>query len=207
MVWNQYFNFDIKSFKDDILELYLMNDKSEIGKKEVVISRVINNAQKNYYFGDGYITLKMQIVPPNIIPFSVFNFEAEKVYIHFLYGENIKTGDLYCQCKLVNDLTWIKTKIIKNCQNPQWNQILQLPICNYSDYAEIEVNSSGLLGSTKLGNFKDVNIEIKKILLRNVIFNKKLNQFRLYDLNLKRKINIGIFNTKSYFMYNFLNYS
>ena len=61
--------------------------------------------------------------------------------------------------------------------------------------------------NTKLGNFKDVNIEIKKILLRNVIFNKKLNQFRLYDLNLKRKINIGIFNTKSYFMYNFLNYS
>ena len=164
--WNQYFNFDIKSYKDDILEIYLMNDKSEIGRKEIGVSSIINNEHRNCYFGDGYIKLKMQIVPPNVIPFSDFKLEVEQVYIQFLYGENIKTGDLYCQCKLVNDLTWIKTKIIKNCQNPQWNQILQLPICNYSDYAEIEVNSSGLLGSTKLGNFKigieELSNEIEK---------------------------------------------
>ena len=43
-------------------------------------------------------------------------------------GENLSLGDIYCCCKLTNDISWKKTRTIKNCGNPQWNEIIQLQI-------------------------------------------------------------------------------
>ena len=167
LIWNQYFNFDVKSL-DDILELHYLDDKgNELGKKEInVLSIDEDNLSCN--LDSAIINIKIQLVPPNIQPFSHFNLfsSIEVLCVKILYGENIKTGDLYCQCKLINDIKWRKTETIKNCQNPQWNKIIILPICNLSDYFELEVNSVGLLGDTKLGYYKigleEISNEIEK---------------------------------------------
>ena len=87
-----------------------MEQKSDSEKKETSIKYIKEIQKFQYSFSKGRINLKMQIVSPNMIPFSDFVFEYDRVFIKFLYGENIKLGDLYCQCKLLNDLKWEKTK-------------------------------------------------------------------------------------------------
>ena len=172
LLFNQYFNFDVKSFRDDILEIYAFDKKKELGKKEIVIKDLLydKNSNKNFIFGEkGNINMKIQLVPPKTIPFSDFMIEMEYIFIKFLYGENIKNGDLFCQFKLSNDLTWIKTKIKKNCQNPQWEEVLSIPIFNLSDFVEIELNSSGLLGNTKLGEYKISTEEISNEIEKKII--------------------------------------
>ena len=153
LIWNQYFNFNIKSFKDDILVVYAFRRRYELGKKEIKISSIYSSQNLDVYADDGYFKLKLQVVPPNTVPFSQFDFDIDKIYIKFLYGENIKKGDLFCQCKLTDDLIWEKTNSIKSCQNPQWNQIIFLPFSSLSGYVEIEV-ISGLIKNTKLGYYK-----------------------------------------------------
>lgn len=153
--------------------------------------------------------------------FKIFSYLLENNYNFNTNSKENPHPILYCSyyydcdIRYLNELLKYKNKIDFNIKGLKFNaNALEFAIWKEKkDYVKIlskfiKFNIDNFNNNTKIGlNFKDVNIEIKKILLRNVIFNKKLNQFRLYDLNLKRKINIGIFNTKSYFMYNFLNYS
>ena len=187
LIWNQYFNFDVKSFRDDVLEFHIYDNKKELGKEEIKISSLISSNESNKCSVNtekGNIYYKIQLVPPNMVPFSEFKFEIEKLFIQILYGENIKTGDLFCQCRLINDLTWIKTNVIKNSQNPQWSTIIELPICNLSDYVELEVYSSGLISNTKLGYYKLGLEEISEKVEKKTI---KLNQGLVHFLILRTK--------------------
>lgn len=59
-------------------------------------------------------------------------------------GENLSLGDIYCCCKLTNDISWKKTRTIKNCGNPQWNEIIQLQRTNSSNELEIQVKNENI---------------------------------------------------------------
>ena len=56
---------------------------------------------------------------------------------------------------------------MKNCQNLQWDREFELPLSNISDIVEIEVLSAGLVGNTKLGEFRMTKEELNKIRLIN----------------------------------------
>ena len=47
-----------------------------------------------------------------------------------------------------------KNQKINKCQNPQWDKLIELPICNYSDFVEIELMAGGIFSDTKLGYYK-----------------------------------------------------
>ena len=152
-IWNQYFNFEVKSISTDILEVYVM-DKDIIKKDDKLkkinfeISNLLNGkiTKEWYNVGEkGKILIQTQFVPPNIEPFTEYLYEPENIYIKFLDGENLSSGDLYCCCKLTNDISWKKTKTIKCCSNPQWLEIIKLPITDLSCDIEIQIRNENLL--------------------------------------------------------------
>jgi len=154
--------------------------------------------------------------------FKIFSYLLENNYNFNTNSLENPHPILYCSyyadsdIRYLNELLKYKNQIDFNIKGLKFKaNALEIAVWkgkkNYvkilSKFIKFNINN---YNNTQIGQqikFDDVDVEIKKILLRNIIFQKKLNQFRLYDLNLKRKINIGIFNTKSYFMYNFLNYS
>ena len=163
-VWNQYFNFDVYSISSDILNIYIM-DKDKITKDDkmakisIEVSNLLNfNIEKKLYSvgANGTILIQTQLVPPNFIPFSNISYSYDMVYIKFLEGKKLNFGDIYCCCKFTNDITWKKTRTINNSKNPQWNEIIKLPITNISNDIEIQVKNENLIKDTKFGK-----IEIK----------------------------------------------
>ena len=81
-------------------------------------------------------------------------------------------------------LKWEKTPKINKSQNPQWDILIELPICNYSDFVEIELNGGGVFNDTKLGYFKDRNRRIIKWTWKKTI---KLEQGVVHFLIAKGK--------------------
>lgn len=51
--------------------------------------------------------------------------------------------------------------------------------------------------------WEKIKPSIKKLLLREIIFEKK-NLFNVYDKTIKKELNLQIFNTRHYFIENFL---
>ena len=60
---------------------------------------------------------------------------------------------------------------------------------------------------SKINSFNQIHREIKELLLRNVLFNKKLQFVNIHDKCVKKNLNLKIFNTKPYLIDNFLSYS
>lgn len=52
--------------------------------------------------------------------------------------------------------------------------------------------------------WQNVKTQVKRAILKQVIFQKKLDTFNIYDLSMKKKLNLPIFSTRHYFMENFL---
>ena len=113
-IWNQYFNFEIKSISTDILEISFMNLNGGIisnkcfGKVELPIYELLDGKIKKdkYNFGSqAFLSMKPQIVFPNNIPFTDYKIDYDNIFIKFLDGENLSFGDIYCQCKLTNDIS------------------------------------------------------------------------------------------------------
>jgi len=61
-----------------------------------------------------------------------------------------------------------------------------------------------LLVCNELTPWKNVKISIKKILLKNILFDKKKNMFNIYDHSMNKRLDLKIFNTRHYFMENCL---
>ena len=167
-VWNQYFNFDVYSLSSDILQINIM-DKDKITKDDkmarinIEISKLLDfiPVQKWYTIGiEGSILIKTQLVPPSIIPFSNFSYIYDNIYIKFIEGQKLSFGDIYCCCKFSNDISWKKTRTINNSQNPQWNEIIKLPITNMSHDLEIQVKNENLIHDTKFGK---ITIKLNEI--------------------------------------------
>ena len=70
---------------------------------------------------NGTILIQTQLLPPNINPFTNYTFSYDMLYIKIIEGQKLKFGDIYCSLKLSNDISFKKTRTIKNSQNPQWN--------------------------------------------------------------------------------------
>ena len=86
-------------------------------------------------------------------------------------GENLSLGDIYCQCKLTDDISWKRTKTINKCQNPQWYQEIILPITNESNQVLIELKNENLIKDTSYGSF---SLNIKDISTKTIFAKNKL---------------------------------
>ena len=174
-IWNQFFSFEVKSISTDILEVYIVDKKGLLFKEnrkdkiEIPVYELLDgNIKKKWYSikGGGSILIDTQLTPPNEIPFSDFKIEFENIYIKFLDGENLSSGDIYCRCKLSDDISWKKTRTINKCQNPQWYQEIILPITDESNQIEIEVKNENLVVDTSFGSFtlnvKEISTQTKK---------------------------------------------
>ena len=169
-IWNQYFNFEIKSISTDILEISFMNLNGGIisnkcfGKVELPIYELLDGKIKKdqYNFGSqAFLSMDTQLVFPNNIPFTDYKIDYDNIFIKFLDGENLPFGDIYCQCKLTNDIQWKKTPTIKKCSNPQWyKDIIILPITNEFSQVQIEIKDENILKDSSLGSF---NINLNEI--------------------------------------------
>ena len=167
-IWNQYFNFDVYSISSDILHIYVM-DKDKITKDDklvkidIEISNLLNGMIDKHWYSvgkEGNILIQAQLVPPNITPFTNYNYIYDIIYIKFIEGQKLNLGDIYCCCKFTNDISWKKTRTINNSQNPQWNEIVKLPITNISNDLEIQVKNENLIYDTKFGS---INIKMSEI--------------------------------------------
>ena len=167
-IWNQYFNFEVKSISTDILEIYVMDKDTftrddKMVKINIEISNLLNGiTEKKWYTvgEEGNILIQTQLTPPNIIPFTNFSFIYDCIYIKFLEGQDLNFGDIYCNCKLTDDISWKKTRTINNSNNPQWNEIIKLPITNLTNDIEIQVKNENLIKDTKFGT---INIKMNEI--------------------------------------------
>ena len=161
-IWNQFFSIEVKSISTDILIINIVNKKgmviadSKLDKIEINIYELLDGKTKKKWYhieGGGSIFIDTQLTPPGVIPFSDYKIEYDNIYIKFLDGENLSLGDIYCRCKLTNDISWKQTKTINKCQNPQWYQEIFLPITNESEQLEVEVKNENLLVDTSFGSF------------------------------------------------------
>ena len=180
-VWNQYFNFDVYSISSDILQIYIM-DKDKITKddKMAKINIEINNllnGKIDYHWHSvgrgGDILIKAQLIPPKITPFTIYNYIYDIVYIKFIEGQKLNLGDIYCCCKFTNDISWKKTRTISNSQNPQWNEIVKLPITDISNDLEIQVKNENLVYDTKFGT---INIKMSELSTKTMKKTSYLNK-------------------------------
>ena len=173
-VWNQYFNFDVYSIGSDILQIYVMDkDKffdDKLCKIQIGIVFLLDGKidKKWHSVGkNGTILIQTQLLPPNINPFTNYTFSYDMLYIKIIEGQKLKFGDIYCSLKLSNDISFKKTRTIKNSQNPQWNEIISLPITDLSNYLEIHVKNENMLYDTSFGKItvymNDVSTKTTKI--------------------------------------------
>ena len=181
-IWNQFFSFEIKSISTDILIIYvkdkntLITSDNTIDKIEIPVYELLDgNTKKNWFHikGGGSILIERQLTFPNVIPFSDYKIEYDNIFIKFLDGENLSSGDIYCRCKLTDDISWKQTRTINKCQNPQWYQEIALPITNDSNQVEIEVKNENLMKDTSFGSFK---LNIKEITTQTVKQINNLNK-------------------------------
>ena len=72
--------------------------------------------------------------------------------------------------------------------------------------AGMEFNIKKYNESIAKGNkfFNEIEREIKEILLKNVLLNKKIKYFNIHDKCVKKELKLKIFNTKPYLLENFL---
>jgi ankyrin repeat protein len=72
--------------------------------------------------------------------------------------------------------------------------------------AGMEFNIKKYNESIAKGNkfFNEIEREIKEILLKNVLLNKKIKYFNIHDKCIKKELKLKIFNTKPYLLENFL---
>ena len=162
-IWNQYFNFELKSISTDILEISIMDKNSGIlsdktlDKIEIPIYELLDGKiHKEKYQGKEKIFLSMdtQLVFPNNIPFTENKIDYDNIYIKFLDGDNLNFGDIYCRCKLTDDISWKKTRTIKNCSNPQWYQdVIILPITNICNQVQVEIKNENVVVDTSCSSF------------------------------------------------------
>ena len=177
-MWNQYFNFEVKSIATDILEVYVNGNKNAFpdekkDKIEIPICQLLDgNIQKQKYTtkGNSSVTMDIQLIYPNIEPFSEYKIEYDNIFIKFLDGNNLIVGDIYCKCKLTDDISWKKTRTIKMCRNPQWYQEISLPITNEKNQVQVEVYHEVSLGDKCIGSF---NIDIDQISMKTI---KQINK-------------------------------
>ena len=95
-----------------------------------------------------------QLVFPNNIPFTENKIDYDNIYIKFLDGDNLNFGDIYCRCKLTDDISWKKTRTIKNCSNPQWYQdVIILPITNICNQVQVEIKNENVVVDTSCSSF------------------------------------------------------
>ena len=66
----------------------------------------------------------------------------------------------------------------------------------------IEKYNKTLFGSSF--EFKNINRDIKELLLGNIIFHKKLEFLNIHNKCVNRELSLKIFNTKPYLMENYL---
>ena len=166
-IWNQYFNFEIKSIATDILEISFMSSKGRtsnktFGKIEIPIYELLDGKIKKVKYNfdsQAFLSVDTQLVFPNNVPFTDYKIDYDNIFIKFLHGENLSFGDLYCRCKLDNDISWKKTPTIKKCSNPQWyKDIITLPITNEFSQVQIEIMDEKFLKDSSLGFFS-INLE------------------------------------------------
>lgn len=123
--------------KENNIEKNINNDdknkNNKIGSFDICANDLLdgNIKEKWYYIKEdkndkGSVYLKTQLVSPNAIPFSEGLFEYDNINIKFLDGENLIFEDIYCRCKLTDDIDWKQTRTITKCENPQWNQTIIL---------------------------------------------------------------------------------
>jgi ankyrin repeat protein len=153
--------------------------------------------------------------------FKIFSFLLENGYNFNTNSNENPHPILYCSFYKNNDIRYLK-ELLKYKNQIDFNvkfifydaNCLEIAIWREKeDFVEIlskylkfnieKFNNNKFFREIEF-KFENVGDNIKKILLKNEIFKKKFNQFLFYDLSLKRKINVDIFNTKSYFMWNFL---
>ena len=187
-IWNQYFNFEVLSISTDFLEIYVKDKTSgifsdnTIGKIEIPIYRLLdgNIKKENYHLEKGgSIKIDTQLVFPDINPFTEYKTEYDNLYIKFLDGINLSFGDLYCRCKLSDDIDWKRTKTINKCKNPQWYQEIILPITNESNQLQIEIKDENIVADTSCGSFK---LDISQITTQTKKYVSNLSQGKLIYL-------------------------
>ena len=107
--------------------------------------------------------------------------------------------DLYQKCSQFN-ANCLEIAIWRNRVD-----IVKLLINNGMNFS-IEQYNKTICGSS-LVPFSNLNIEVKKELIRNYAFNKKVDQFNLHDLIINKKIQINSLSYRPYVLENFLKYS
>ena len=163
-VWNQYFNFEVKSISTDILQISVLDKKGFIVKDKLVdtieipINSLLDGKVKKQTYEikrNGTLSVDAQLVFPEINPFSEYKIEYDTIYIKFLDGENLSFGDIYCRCKLSDDISWKNTRTIYKCSNPQWyDEIITLPITNENNNIQIELMNKNLIKDTLYSSFQ-----------------------------------------------------
>jgi len=165
-VWNQFFSYEIRSLSTDILEIYIM-DKNKISKDSTIgvakipisydmmgitkeESILIDKSSVVTYLPI-HIDALIQISAPGQIPFTDSRFYPDILNVKFLEGSNLSFGDPYCQCRLSDDITWRKTRAVSNAKNPQWNEIIMLPLIRRNQMLDIEVKNENLVHDTEFG--------------------------------------------------------
>ena len=112
--------------------------------------------------------MDIQLLMPEVIPFSDYKIEFDNFFIKFLDGDNLTSGDIYCQCKLTDDVSWRETRTIKRCQNPQWYESITLPITNENNQVQVEIKDKYLISDNTFGSFtitiNDISKETKKLI-------------------------------------------
>jgi Ca2+-dependent lipid-binding protein len=167
--FNQYFNFEVKSILSDVLEVYItdkdINSKNDKKSKiSIEISSLLNGKEERWYNFEkgGSIFLKIQLVPPKIIPFSDFDLDIYNKYIedenqlppseewqinlHLMEATNLPSADSnglsdpYCLFTILNTKITAKSKKIEKTLNPKWDEKFRIPIQSLnSDILRIEV--------------------------------------------------------------------
>ena len=178
-VWNENFNFQIKSIGTDVLHMSF-KDWNALGDdpistydlqiRNLILGKVydewisfipVKGVQKG-----GLIHLKYHLAPPGTYAYVDNPTETKTFNIKIIEAKEVKSMDLngfsdpFCQMQIIGDRTFSKTSVKNKTLSPYWDESFSFIITNYdTDIFKLNLMSKDTISDTNIGS---INLQINQ---------------------------------------------